>query len=117
MTYRDESATSAKNDQLVAQRDHALARVSKLEADLAEARTWLKSRREPSRRASHVVAWGGYGSLGGSLLGTLLWATLGNPVLVPLAAAVGAVLVGLGALSAKNAEDGTDVDPPPPTID
>ena len=113
--YRDHSAEAVKIDRLIAERDEALARIQKLERDLAEQRMWLKNRGRAPLRISKIAAWGGLGIILGGIIGTFLWLVCESPVFVLLAAGLGA-LFGVGcALGAGNERDG--VGPPgPPTI-
>jgi len=115
MSYRDEGAKVVALERRQDEHAQALARIAALEAELAEARVWLKRRTEvPRVRATTVATWSGFGSLAGSCIGGVLWATLGNPAFIPITTVLGFFFAGLAALGAANEGDGFSKPSPPP---
>lgn len=102
-------------EQLILQRDEALAKVQRLEATVAEQRVWLRNRPKPSRRP-RFLAWSGVGSLAGSLVGTALGFGVGNLLFIPLIAGFGLLAGGVAALGSGlhdngvNPEEDSDLD-------
>jgi hypothetical protein len=93
-----------------------------LEGELLEARATLRGveselyaarRAALTRRRLSISATGGLGSLCGSILGGALYAFSWSPYFVPLAAVVGFVVAGLGAVIWERPDSDTPAAPPP----